>query len=117
MPSTVCNSVSIVFDSSTVMTSSLRTHLRAHVLERVPQLDLLRNRDAVFRDRRAAELLLEDHIAALGSERNLYRVGQLIHATQDCLAGILSVNNLFCHECFSPVYRLNWPFWPLWVAQ
>ena len=47
----------------------------------------------------AAELFLKDDVAALGAECNLYRVGQLIHTAQDRLAGIFSVNNLFCHIC------------------
>ena len=78
--------------------SDFANHLRAHVFERILQLDFLRDRDAVFGDVRAAELFLEDHIAALGSEGDFHRIGQLIHAAQDRLAGIFRVNNLFCHD-------------------
>ena len=71
-------------------------HLRAHVLERILQLDFLGHGHAVLGDGRPAELLLEHHVAALGTERHLHRVGQLIHAAQDRLAGILAIDNLFC---------------------
>ena len=40
-------------------------HLRAHVLERILQLDLLRDGDAVLGDRRRPELLVEDDVASL----------------------------------------------------
>ena len=54
--------------------------LGAHVLERIVELDLLRDRHAVVGDRRCAELLVEDDVAALRPERDLDRVGQLVHA-------------------------------------
>ncbi len=71
-------------------------HLRAHVLERILQLDFFRDRDAVLGDRRAAELLLEHDVAALGTEGYLHSVGELIHTAQDRLAGIFAIDNLFC---------------------
>ena len=71
-------------------------HLRAHVLERILQFDFLGDRHAVFGDGGAAELLLENDVAALGAERDLHRVGQLIDAAQNRLAGIFAINNLFC---------------------
>ncbi len=77
--------------------SNFANHLRAHVFERILQFDFLRDRDTVFGDVRTAELFLEDHVAALGTEGDFHRVGQLIHTAQDRLAGIFSVNNLFCH--------------------
>ena len=76
----------------------LAHHLRAHVLERILQLDFLGHRHAVLGDRRGAELLVEDDVAALGAERDLYRVGELVDAAQDRLARLLAVNNLFCHD-------------------
>ena len=54
--------------------------LGADLLERVVELDLLGDRDAVVRDRGGAPLLLEDHVAALGAERDLHGVGELVHA-------------------------------------
>src|SRR3954471_12331064 len=74
-------------------------HLGAHVLERILQVDFLRHRHAVLGDGRGAELLVEDDIAALRAQGDLYRIGQLVHAAQDRLAGLLAVHNLFCHRC------------------
>ena len=74
----------------------LAHHLRAHVLERILQLDFLGDRDAVLGDGRSAELLLQNDVAALGAERDLHRVGQLVHAAQNRLTGILAIYNLFC---------------------
>ena len=65
----------------------LADHLGAHVLERVLELDLLGDGDAVLGDRGRAELLLDDDVAALGAERDLHRVGQLVDAAQDRAAG------------------------------
>ena len=77
----------------------LADHLRAHVLERVLQVDFLRHRHAVLGDGRRSELLVEDDVAALGTERHFHRVGQLVDAAQDRLARLLAVHNLFCHRC------------------
>ena len=50
----------------------LLQHLGAHVLVRVLQLDLLGDGDAVLGDRRAAELLVDDDVAALRAQRRLH---------------------------------------------
>src|SRR5215470_16352185 len=63
----------------------LAHHLRAHVLERLFQLDLLGHGHAVLGDRRRAEFLVDDHVAPFGAERDRDRVGQLIDAAQDRL--------------------------------
>ena len=82
----------------------LAHHLRAHVLERILQLDLLRHRHAVLGDGGRSELLVEDDVAALGPEGDLDRVGQLVDAAQDRLPRLLTVNNLLCHvtPCLNP---------------
>ena len=54
--------------------------LRAHVLERVVELDVAGDRHAVVGDRRRAELLVEDDVAALRAERDLDRVGEAVDA-------------------------------------
>ena len=54
--------------------------LRAHVLERVVELDLAGDRHTVVGDRGRAELLLEDDVAPSRPERDLDRVGQLVDA-------------------------------------
>ncbi len=54
-----------------------------------------------------AELLLDDDVAALGAEGHLDRVGQDVDAAQDRLAGIFSVQNLFCHDALLLLCRLR----------
>ena len=49
-----------------------------------------------------AELLVEDDVAALGAERHLDRVGELVDAAQDRLARLLAVDNLFWPCVLSP---------------
>ena len=55
-------------------------HLRAHVLERIRELDLLGDGDAVLGDGRRAELLVDDDVPALGAEGDLHRLGELVDA-------------------------------------
>ncbi len=75
----------------------LADHLRAHVLERVLEVDLLGHRHAVLGDGGGAELLVDDDVAALGAERDLHRISQGVDAPEDLLARILAVHNLLCH--------------------
>src|SRR4029453_7473220 len=58
----------------------LAHELSALVLERILDLDLAGDRDAVVRDRRRSELLVEDDVAALRAERPLDRVGARVSA-------------------------------------
>ena len=58
----------------------LLEELRAHVLERVLELDVASDGDAVVGDRRGAELLVEDDVAALGADRHPDCVGEAIDA-------------------------------------
>ena len=80
----------------------LAHHLRAHVLERILEVDFLGDGHAVLGDGGGAELLVEDDVAALGAERDLHRVGQLVDAAQDGLARLLAVNDLLCHVRLAP---------------
>src|SRR5262249_38346621 len=50
------------------------------VLERVLELDVASDRDAVVGDGRRAELLVEDDVATLRADRHLDRVGKAIDA-------------------------------------
>ena len=54
--------------------------LRAHVLERIFELDVAGDGDAVVGDRRRAELLVEDDVAALRTDRDLDGIGELVDA-------------------------------------
>src|SRR5271154_5820058 len=75
-------------------------HLRAHVLERILQLDFLGDGDAVLGDDRRAELLFDHRIAALGAEGDFNCVSELINAAQDRLARIFTSHDLLCHDVF-----------------
>src|SRR4029079_11519036 len=78
----------------------LADHLGAHVLERVLELDLLGDGDAVLGDRRGAELLLDDDVAALGAEGHLDRVGELVDAAEDGGARVARVYDLLVHVSY-----------------
>ncbi len=72
--------------------------LGAHVLEGILQLDLLRNRHAVVRDRRRTELFVEYDVAPLGADGNSNRVRDLVDATLQRRTGVGIVCQLFCHS-------------------
>ena len=74
-------------------------HLRAHVLELVLELDLLRDRDAVLRDGGGAEALVEHRVAALGSQRHLDGVRQNIHALEHARPGVVAETYVFSCHC------------------
>src|SRR5581483_158182 len=84
----------------------LAHHLRAHVLELVLKLDFLGDGHAVLGDARSAEALVEDDVAALGTERHLHSVGENVDAAQHAVAGIAGkayvfrshINSLQCFE-------------------
>src|SRR5262249_1440947 len=72
-------------------------HLRPQVFERILQIDLLGDGDAVLGNRRRSELPVEDDMATLGTKGDLDRVGQLIDAAQDGPTRLVTVHNLLCH--------------------
>ena len=74
-------------------------HLRAHVLELVFELDLLRDRHTVLGDARGAERFVEHDIAALGAERHLHRIGEDVDAAQHAVAGIDGKFDVFSSHC------------------
>jgi len=80
----------------------LLDHLRAHVLELVLELDLLGHRHAVLGDRGRAEALLQHHVAALGAERHLDRVGQDVDAAEHPLPRVVAELDLFRRHRFIP---------------
>ena len=69
-------------------------HPGAHVFVDVLEVDLLGDGDAVLGDRRRAEALLEDHVAALGAERHLHRPREFGDAASHRLTGLL----IECHH-------------------
>jgi hypothetical protein len=77
-------------------------HLGAHVLELVLELDFLGHGHAVLGHGGGAEGALEHHVAALGAQGDLDRVGQDVHALDHAGACITTENDVFCcHVVFS----------------
>ena len=77
----------------------LADELRALVGEDVLDLDLASDRDAVVGDGGGAELLVEHHVAALGTEGDLDRVRDRVHPFLQCLTRFGVVLQLFVsHE-------------------
>ena len=66
------------------------------------QVDFLGHGHAVLGDGGRTKFLLNYDVAALGAERRLHGVCQRVHAAQDRLTGIFTVQNLLCHACNSP---------------
>ena len=63
--------------------------LGAEVLVRVVELDLAGDGDTVVGDRRRAELLVDDDVAALGAEGHLDGVGERVDAALEAAPGVL----------------------------
>src|SRR4029077_8918278 len=81
------------------------THeLSALVLEDVLDLDLASDGHAVVGDRRGAELLVEDHVAAAGAERDLDRVGDGVNARLQRLAGRRVVLELLVSHSYASTF-------------
>ena len=77
----------------------LLDHLGAHVLELVLQFDLLGDGHAVLGHGRGAEGFLQHHVAALGTQGHLDRVGQDVDTVKDAGTGLVSEIDLFCTHC------------------
>src|SRR3954447_23724830 len=78
----------------------LLEELRAHVLERVVELDVASDRDAVVGDRRRPELLVEHDVAALRTDSHLHRVGEAIDALLErATSGLVEDELLSQFEC------------------
>ncbi|MNI28848.1 hypothetical protein D3C73_826460 [compost metagenome] len=71
--------------------------LCAHVLKSIFQFDFFGDGYTVVSDQRAAEFLLQHHVAAFWSKCNFYGICQSINSTQHCAAGIFTEFNFFCH--------------------
>ena len=70
-------------------------HLRAHVLEFVLELDLLRDRDTVLRDGGSAEALVEHGIAALGAQGGLYGIRQDVDTLEHSSTSVVAESYVF----------------------
>ena len=78
--------------------------LSADLLVRVLQLDLLGDGHPIVGDRGGAPLLLEDDVAALGTQRHLYRVGEGVQAPLEAATGLFVIRNCLGHcEVIPPI--------------
>src|SRR5690606_1120345 len=82
--------------------SDFLDHLGAHVLELVLQFDFLGHGHTVLGHGGAAERTLEHHVAALGAQGHLDRVGQDVHAFNHARAGFAAEHDVFCCHVISP---------------
>ena len=74
--------------------------LGADPLEGVLELDVLGDGDAVVGDGGGAPLLVEDDVAAFGSEGDAYGVGELVHSALEGPAGLLVERDQLGHLVF-----------------
>ena len=79
--------------------------LSAHVLEGVVQLDLLGNAHTVVGDEGSAKLLIQHHVAALGTHGDLHGISQLVDATLQSVTGFLAVANNLSHNSITSVRK------------
>ena len=87
--------------TSLVLEATSLHELRAHVLVGVVELDLLGDGDAVLGDDGRAVLLLQDDVAALGTERHLDRVGDGVDAPLQRAPGFAIEGQLLCCHAVS----------------
>ena len=72
--------------------------LCAHVLKGIGQLDLLGDAHTVIGDEGSAVLLIQNNVAALGTQRDLYGIGQSVNAGLQSLAGFIAAHNELRHN-------------------
>ena len=75
-------------------------HLRTHVFELVFEFDFLGHGHAVLGHRGGAKGLIENHVAALGTEGHLDRIGQDVHALEHALPGAIAKLYVFRAHVF-----------------
>src|SRR3990172_5662805 len=86
----------------------LAGELSAHVLERVLEVDLLGDADAVVNHGRGPELLLEHGVAAAGAERHAQGVGEGVDAVLQAASGLLTEQQLFGGHGYLLVVDSGW---------
>ena len=69
---------------------------RAHVLELIVELDFLGDRYAVLGHRRRTESFVQHHVATLGAQCNLDRIGQDVNAPHHLAASVCTKSYVFC---------------------
>src|SRR6266852_6549790 len=84
----------------------LLQHLRAHVLVRILELDLLGDRHAVLGDRGAPEPLIDDDVPALRAQRRRDRRGHDVDAPEQARPGLFFELQLLRHRSRPPYSRM-----------
>ena len=72
--------------------------LRTKVFERFRQVDVTRDGHAVVGDQRAAECLVQHHVATTWAEGDLDGIGERVDAGLQVLTRLLIKSNEFCHS-------------------
>src|SRR4051812_31175805 len=86
--------------------------LGADLLERLLELDLLGDRHTVVGDGGSAPLLLQHDVAALGAERHLDGVGELVHAALEAATGLFVERDQLGHWVWSSLLvRTRCGYW------
>ena len=80
----------------TGLAGDLAHHLGAHILVGILEIDFLGYGHTVLSDCRRTEFLVKNHVAALGTESGLDRLGQDANALEQRLACVLVELKLFC---------------------
>ena len=78
--------------------------LCAHVLKGIGQLHFLGDADAVVGDEGSAVLLIQNNVAALGTQRDLYGIGQSVNAGLQSLAGFIAAHNELRHNSYLRIF-------------
>src|SRR4051794_11137247 len=91
-----------VTDEIRRLAGDLAHEVGPHVLEGIREMNLLGDAHAVVSDHRSPRHLLEHDVAALGAERHLDGVGELVHSSLEISTGVLLINQHFRYERSPP---------------
>ena len=80
------------------LAGSFFDQLRAEILEGILEVDVFGDGDAVLGHLGGAPALVENRIAAPGTERALDRAGEFRNAGEQRLASLIVEHHLFCHK-------------------
>ena len=90
--------------TSLVLVETSLHQLCAHVLKGIGQLHFLGDADAVVGDEGSAVLLIQNNVAALGTQRDLYGIGQSVNAGLQSLAGFIAAHNELRHNSYLRIF-------------
>ena len=86
----------------TGLAGDLVDHLCAHVLKRILKFNLFGYGYTVLGDGRGAKFFIDNHVAPLGAQCELYGICQLVDTGKDLFSCIFVVSDLFSHLNSSP---------------